>query len=205
MILSLLFGCLKGGQFPCTDDCQVTFVNLKCDSSKKRRRGRKSPSKEVSHITAEFEMEMKEEDASGVVILLSSALNTIDTKTLNIQRNQIFMIEIYTRTLKMDKCGLNVLSSESCNVDCVRERMKQRLQSAMRTLRKSITKQQFYIQFSGTEYEVAQKPPKAAEGAETCSTGQVLRDGKCGMFPAERVECYCFIRIYGSNLCISPQ
>uniref|UniRef100_A0A669DWA6 Signal peptide, CUB domain, EGF-like 1 n=1 Tax=Oreochromis niloticus TaxID=8128 RepID=A0A669DWA6_ORENI len=123
---------IQGGQFPCTDDCQVTFVNLKCDSSKKRRRGRKSPSKEVSHITAEFEMEMKEEDASG-----------------------------------------------SCNVDCVRERMKQRLQSAMRTLRKSITKQQFYIQFSGTEYEVAQKPPKAAEGAETCSTGQVLRDGKC--------------------------
>lgn len=58
---------LEGGQFPCTDDCQVTFVNLKCDSSKKRRRGRKSPSKEVSHITAEFEMEMKEEEASGVI------------------------------------------------------------------------------------------------------------------------------------------
>lgn len=62
-----MFFHLEGGQFPCTDDCQVTFVNLKCDSSKKRRRGRKSPSKEVSHITAEFEMEMKEEEASGVV------------------------------------------------------------------------------------------------------------------------------------------
>uniref|UniRef100_A0A8C7FPK6 Signal peptide, CUB and EGF-like domain-containing protein 2 n=1 Tax=Oncorhynchus kisutch TaxID=8019 RepID=A0A8C7FPK6_ONCKI len=115
------------GPLPCTDDCQVTFVNLKCDSSKKRRRGRKSPSKEVSHITAEFEMEMKE-------------------------------------------------ASDSCNVECVRERMKQRLQSAMRTLRKSINKQQFYIQFSGTEYEVAQKP---ALYVEQCSTGQVLRDGKC--------------------------
>uniref|UniRef100_A0A673WSI2 Signal peptide, CUB and EGF-like domain-containing protein 2 n=1 Tax=Salmo trutta TaxID=8032 RepID=A0A673WSI2_SALTR len=114
------------GPLPCTDDCQVTFVNLKCDSSKKRRRGRKSPSKEVSHITAEFEMEMKE--ASG-----------------------------------------------QCDC-CVRERMKQRLQSAMRTLRKSINKQQFYIQFSGTEYEVAQKP---ALHVEQCSTGQVLRDGKC--------------------------
>ncbi|KAK3544148.1 hypothetical protein QTP86_002965 [Hemibagrus guttatus] len=55
---------LQGAQFPCTDDCQVTFVNLKCESSKKRRRGRKSPTKEVSHITAEFEMEMKEEEAS---------------------------------------------------------------------------------------------------------------------------------------------
>lgn len=58
-------------QFPCTDDCQVTFVNLKCDSSKKRRRGRKSPAKEVSHITAEFEMEMKEEDASGGMFFLT--------------------------------------------------------------------------------------------------------------------------------------
>ncbi|KAK9525284.1 hypothetical protein VZT92_016009 [Zoarces viviparus] len=123
---------LQGGQFPCTDDCQVTFVNLKCDSSKKRRRGRKSPSKEVSHITAEFEMEMKEEEAS-----------------------------------------------DTCNVDCVRERMKQKLQSAMRTLRKSINKQQFYIQFSGTEYEVAQKPSRVPEGAKACSTGQVLHDGKC--------------------------
>ncbi|XP_061107774.1 signal peptide, CUB and EGF-like domain-containing protein 1 isoform X1 [Conger conger] len=54
----------EGGPFACTDDCQVTFVNLRCESSKKRRRGRKSPSKEVSHITAEFEMEMEEEEAS---------------------------------------------------------------------------------------------------------------------------------------------
>ncbi|XP_059181518.1 signal peptide, CUB and EGF-like domain-containing protein 1 isoform X2 [Centropristis striata] len=124
---------LQGGQFPCTDDCQVTFVNLKCDSSKRqRRRGRKSPSKEVSHITAEFEMEMKEEEAS-----------------------------------------------DTCNVECVREKMKQKLQNAMRTLRKSINKQQFYIQFSGTEYEVAQKPSRVPDGAEACSTGQVLREGKC--------------------------
>lgn len=71
LALRVRFIPLEGGQFPCTDDCQVTFVNLKCDSSKKRRRGRKSPSKEVSHITAEFEMEMKEEEASGVTVFLS--------------------------------------------------------------------------------------------------------------------------------------
>uniref|UniRef100_A0A8C9MZC3 Signal peptide, CUB domain and EGF like domain containing 1 n=1 Tax=Serinus canaria TaxID=9135 RepID=A0A8C9MZC3_SERCA len=122
----------KGGQFPCTDNCQVTFVNLKCDSSKKKRRGRKSPSKEVSHITAEFEVEMKSEEVS-----------------------------------------------DTCNIDCVRKRMEQKLQTAIKTLRKSINKQQFYIQFSGTEYEVAQKPAKATEGHEACSTGQVLQDGKC--------------------------
>ncbi|MEQ2181942.1 hypothetical protein GOODEAATRI_016916 [Goodea atripinnis] len=69
---------------------------------------------------------------------------------------------------------------DSCNIDCVREKMKQKLQSAMRTLRKSINKQQFYIQFSGTDYEVAQKPSRIPEGSETCSTGQVFQDGKCG-------------------------
>ncbi|XP_069484230.1 signal peptide, CUB and EGF-like domain-containing protein 1 isoform X3 [Ambystoma mexicanum] len=121
-----------GGQFLCTDNCQVTFVNLKCDSSKKKRRGRKSPSKEVSHITAEFEVEMKEEEFSDV-----------------------------------------------CNVDCVRKRMEQKLQTSIKTLRKSINKQQFYIQFSGTDYEVAQKPAKGSEGHEACSTGQVFRDAKC--------------------------
>ncbi|KAL7982739.1 hypothetical protein Chor_010337 [Crotalus horridus] len=123
---------LLGGQFPCADNCHITFVNLKCDSSKKKRRGRKSPSKEVSHITAEFEMEMKSEEVS-----------------------------------------------DTCNIDCLRKRMEQKLQLAIKTLRKSINKQQFYIQFSGTEYEVAQKAAKIVSEGHSCSTGQVQQDGKC--------------------------
>ncbi|XP_072452465.1 signal peptide, CUB and EGF-like domain-containing protein 1 isoform X1 [Notamacropus eugenii] len=114
------------------DNCQVTFVNLQCDSSKKKRRGRKSPSKEVSHITAEFEVEMKSDEVS-----------------------------------------------ETCNTDCVRKKLEQKLQAAIKTLRKSINKQQFYLQFSGTEYEVAQKPAKTPEGQEACSPGLILQDGKC--------------------------
>lgn len=59
--------------------------------------------------------------------------------------------------------------------------MEQKLQTAIKTLRKSINKQQFYIQFSGTEYEVAQKAAKIVmEGHGPCSTGQVLQEGKCG-------------------------
>lgn len=79
-------------------------------------------------------------------------------------------------------CFFLFLKSDSCDVDCVREKMRQRLQSAMRTLRKSINRQQFYVQFSGTEYEVAQKPARVPENAESCSTGQVLQGGKCGTF-----------------------
>ena len=94
------------------------------------------------------------------------------------------MIRMWSEQKKQseEEESVSFLPSDSCNVDCVRERMKQKLQSAMRTLRKSINKQQFYIQFSGTEYEVAQKPSRAPDGAEACSTGQVLRDGKCGKF-----------------------
>lgn len=90
--------------------------------------------------------------------------------------------------MQADKCFplCSSCRSDSCNVDCVREKTKQKLQSAMRTLRKSINKQQFYIQFSGTEYEVAQKPSKGPEGVEVCSTGQVLQEGKCGTCADER-------------------
>uniref|UniRef100_A0A8C6HFY5 Signal peptide, CUB and EGF-like domain-containing protein 1 n=1 Tax=Mus spicilegus TaxID=10103 RepID=A0A8C6HFY5_MUSSI len=117
---------------PLLDNCHVTFVTLKCDSSKKRRRGRKSPSKEVSHITAEFEVEMKVDEASG-----------------------------------------------TCEADCMRKRAEQSLQAAIKILRKSIGRNQFYVQVSGTEYEVAQRPAKALEGTGTCGIGQILQDGKC--------------------------
>ncbi|EGW03323.1 Signal peptide, CUB and EGF-like domain-containing protein 1 [Cricetulus griseus] len=117
---------------PLLDNCHVTFVTLKCDSSKKRRRGRKSPSKEVSHITAEFEVEMK-----------------------------------------MDE------TSDTCEADCMRKRAEQSLQAAIKTLRKSISRHQFYVQVSGIEYEVAQRPAKTLEGTGKCGIGQILQDGKC--------------------------
>ncbi|XP_061060401.1 signal peptide, CUB and EGF-like domain-containing protein 1 isoform X1 [Eubalaena glacialis] len=114
------------------ENCHVTFVTLKCDSSKKRRRGRKSPSKEVTHITAEFEVETKMEEAS-----------------------------------------------DTCEAECVQKRVEQSLQAAVKTLRKSVSRQHFSVQVAGTVYEVAQRPAKALEGQGTCGTGQVLQDGKC--------------------------
>ncbi|KAG8517929.1 Signal peptide, CUB and EGF-like domain-containing protein 1 [Galemys pyrenaicus] len=114
------------------ESCRVTFVALRCDSSKKRRRGRKSPSKEVTHITAEFEVEAKLEEAS-----------------------------------------------DACGADCLRKRAEQSLQAAVKTLRKSISRQLFSVQLAGTEYEVAQRPAKALEAPGTCGAGQVLQDGKC--------------------------
>ncbi|XP_005988472.1 signal peptide, CUB and EGF-like domain-containing protein 3 [Latimeria chalumnae] len=55
-----------GAAIPCSD-CQVTFVNLKCDSSKKGkgRRARNSQNKEVTRITLEFEAEIKPEEITA--------------------------------------------------------------------------------------------------------------------------------------------
>uniref|UniRef100_A0A669QK26 Signal peptide, CUB domain and EGF like domain containing 3 n=1 Tax=Phasianus colchicus TaxID=9054 RepID=A0A669QK26_PHACC len=56
----------KSGAAPCSD-CQVAFVNLKCDSSKKGkgRRARNSSGKEVTRITLEFEAEIKPEETTA--------------------------------------------------------------------------------------------------------------------------------------------
>lgn len=62
----------------------------------------------------------------------------------------------------------------------MRKRAEQSLQAAIKALRKSIGRHQFYVQVSGTEYEVAQRPAKALEGTGTCGIGQILQDGKCG-------------------------
>lgn len=57
--------CTGGGQ-PCSN-CLVTFVNLKCDSSKKTkgRRARNPANKEVTRITLELEAEVKPGDTTG--------------------------------------------------------------------------------------------------------------------------------------------
>ncbi|XP_073070089.1 signal peptide, CUB and EGF-like domain-containing protein 1 isoform X1 [Manis javanica] len=131
---------------PLLENCHVTFVTLKCDSSKKRRRGRKSPSKEVTHITAEFEVETKIEE-----------------------------------------------TSDACDADCTRKRAEQSLQAAIKTLRKSVSRQQFSVQVAGTEYEVAQWPAKALEAQGPCGAGQVLQDGQCGS-PARAAHSGCCTR-----------
>nr|XP_019951508.1 PREDICTED: signal peptide, CUB and EGF-like domain-containing protein 3 [Paralichthys olivaceus] len=64
-VLYGLAHCGGGGQ-PCSN-CLVTFVNLKCDSSKKAkgRRARNPSNKEVTRITLELEAEVKPGDTTG--------------------------------------------------------------------------------------------------------------------------------------------
>lgn len=70
-----------GGQL--CNNCQVTFVNLKCESSKKAKiRHTRNPSnKEVTRITLELEAEIKPGDTTGKCVRLTRSRN--NGKTIN--------------------------------------------------------------------------------------------------------------------------
>ncbi|XP_048118327.1 signal peptide, CUB and EGF-like domain-containing protein 2 isoform X6 [Alosa alosa] len=79
---------------------------------------------------------------------------------------------------------------ESCDLGCVRRRSEKRLRKTIRTLRKSINREQFHLHFAGSEYEMGKKAAPAAAAAavsplrpvdlqDHCGTGQMLVNRKC--------------------------
>uniref|UniRef100_A0AAY4BFZ2 Signal peptide, CUB and EGF-like domain-containing protein 3 n=1 Tax=Denticeps clupeoides TaxID=299321 RepID=A0AAY4BFZ2_9TELE len=66
-----------------------------------------------------------------------------------------------------------------CDLACARRRSEKRLRKTIRTLRKSINREQFHIHFAGSEYELAKKNIQPMDVSEQCSAGQVLMDKKC--------------------------
>uniref|UniRef100_A0A8C2X9P8 Signal peptide, CUB domain, EGF-like 2 n=1 Tax=Cyclopterus lumpus TaxID=8103 RepID=A0A8C2X9P8_CYCLU len=71
------------------------------------------------------------------------------------------------------------LSAESCDLNCVRRRSEKRLRKTIRTLRKSINREQFHLHFAGSDYEHAKSLVKPAELPGHCAAGQVLVGRKC--------------------------
>ncbi|XP_028649590.1 signal peptide, CUB and EGF-like domain-containing protein 2 isoform X2 [Erpetoichthys calabaricus] len=68
---------------------------------------------------------------------------------------------------------------ESCDLGCVRKRTEKRLRKTIRTLRKSINREQFHIRIGGNEYELSKKGSKSRDANDQCGTGQVLLDNTC--------------------------
>uniref|UniRef100_A0A8C7SPT1 Signal peptide, CUB and EGF-like domain-containing protein 3 n=1 Tax=Oncorhynchus mykiss TaxID=8022 RepID=A0A8C7SPT1_ONCMY len=71
------------------------------------------------------------------------------------------------------------LSAESCDLGCVRRRSEKRLRKTIRTLRKSIHREQFHLHFAGSNYELAKRLARPVDLPEHCWKGQVLVDRKC--------------------------
>ncbi|XP_054626797.1 signal peptide, CUB and EGF-like domain-containing protein 2 isoform X5 [Dunckerocampus dactyliophorus] len=68
---------------------------------------------------------------------------------------------------------------ESCDLNCVRRRSEKRLRKTIRTLRKSINREQFHLHFAGSDYELAKNLAQPAEAPGHCAAGQVLVGRRC--------------------------
>uniref|UniRef100_A0A4W3JA67 Signal peptide, CUB and EGF-like domain-containing protein 2 n=1 Tax=Callorhinchus milii TaxID=7868 RepID=A0A4W3JA67_CALMI len=69
--------------------------------------------------------------------------------------------------------------TESCDFGCVRRKTEKRLRKTIRTLRKSINREQFYLRLGGADYELTKKTARPMDVQELCGTGQVLRENRC--------------------------
>ncbi|XP_053722042.1 signal peptide, CUB and EGF-like domain-containing protein 2 isoform X4 [Synchiropus splendidus] len=67
----------------------------------------------------------------------------------------------------------------TCDLNCVRRRSEKRLRKTIRTLRKSINREQFHLHFAGSDYELAKSLVQAAEPHGPCLAGQILVGRKC--------------------------
>ncbi|XP_057703486.1 signal peptide, CUB and EGF-like domain-containing protein 2 isoform X4 [Corythoichthys intestinalis] len=66
-----------------------------------------------------------------------------------------------------------------CDLNCVRRRSEKRLRKTIRTLRKSINREQFHLHFAGSDYELAKNLAQPAEAPGRCVAGQVLVGRRC--------------------------
>ncbi|XP_042076494.1 signal peptide, CUB and EGF-like domain-containing protein 2 isoform X5 [Haplochromis burtoni] len=68
---------------------------------------------------------------------------------------------------------------EGCDVNCARRRSEKRLRKTIRTLRKSINREQFHLHFAGADYNLSRSPSQLAELPGHCIAGQMLLGRKC--------------------------
>ncbi|XP_051680114.1 signal peptide, CUB and EGF-like domain-containing protein 2 isoform X3 [Oryctolagus cuniculus] len=68
----------------------------------------------------------------------------------------------------------------SCDLNCLVKRAEKRLRKAVRTLRKAAHGEQFHLQLSGLDFNVAKKSPRTSEHrAEPCGVGQSHVESQC--------------------------
>ncbi|XP_078196592.1 signal peptide, CUB and EGF-like domain-containing protein 2 isoform X6 [Callithrix jacchus] len=76
--------------------------------------------------------------------------------------------------------GLRPALPASCDLSCIVKRTEKRLRKAIRTLRKAAHREQFHLQLSGMNLNVAKKPPRTSERqAESCGVGQGHAENQC--------------------------
>lgn len=68
--------------------------------------------------------------------------------------------------------------ADSCDVRCARKKTEKRFRKTIRTLRRTVSRDQFRVRLSGTDHEVARKAPRPPEPQQSCAVGQL--HPRCG-------------------------
>ncbi|KAL9849846.1 signal peptide, CUB and EGF-like domain-containing protein 2 isoform 3-T3 [Geothlypis trichas] len=72
---------------------------------------------------------------------------------------------------------------DTCDVRCARKKTEKRFRKTIRTLRKTVSRDQFRIRLSGTDHEVARKAPRPSEPQQACGVGQLHPGVRCDQCP----------------------
>ncbi|XP_032862831.2 signal peptide, CUB and EGF-like domain-containing protein 2 isoform X3 [Tyto alba] len=68
---------------------------------------------------------------------------------------------------------------DTCDVRCARKKTEKRFRKTIRTLRKTVSRDQFRIRVSGMDHEVARKSLKLSEPQQSCGVGQIHVGNRC--------------------------
>ncbi|XP_055669619.1 signal peptide, CUB and EGF-like domain-containing protein 2 isoform X2 [Falco peregrinus] len=68
---------------------------------------------------------------------------------------------------------------DTCDVRCARKKTEKRFRKTIRTLRKTVSRDQFRIRVSDVDHEVARKPLKLSEPQQSCGVGQMHVGSRC--------------------------
>ncbi|XP_037995150.1 signal peptide, CUB and EGF-like domain-containing protein 2 isoform X3 [Motacilla alba alba] len=68
---------------------------------------------------------------------------------------------------------------DTCDVRCARKKTEKRFRKTIRTLRKTVSRDQFRIRLSGTDHEVARKALRPSEPQQSCGAGQLHPGARC--------------------------
>ncbi|OXB80518.1 UNVERIFIED_CONTAM: hypothetical protein H355_016308 [Colinus virginianus] len=75
--------------------------------------------------------------------------------------------------------GLEQMIPDTCDVRCARRKTEKRFRKTIRTLRKTVSRDQFRVRVSGMDHEVARKSLKLSEPQQSCGAGQVHVGSRC--------------------------
>nr|XP_026648977.1 signal peptide, CUB and EGF-like domain-containing protein 2 isoform X2 [Zonotrichia albicollis] len=72
---------------------------------------------------------------------------------------------------------------DTCDVRCARKKTEKRFRKTIRTLRKTVSRDQFRIRLSGADHEVARRAPRPSEPQQACGGGQLHPGLRCDQCP----------------------